>query len=167
MALKCDEARRRLMTDGHNSQALEHLEGCAPCFEALEAGDPIVQVLVAARPAETPVPADLVTAVLMRWHTRRTRLLTTLTTALAIAAALVAVGIEVLVGADPARLAHFAPGLVGAASGWVGAGLTAAQTMQSILLGAPALLAVMTAVTIVSCAVWLKLARSLPNWRPA
>ena len=155
------------MTDGGDPQALEHLEGCAACFEALEAGDPIVQMLVAARPAETPVPADLATAVLRRWHPRRTRLLTTLTTALAIAAAVVAVAIEVLVGADPARLAHLTPGLVSAASGWVGAGLTAAQTMQSILLGAPAVLALMTAVTIVTCAVWLKLARSLPNWRSA
>ena len=155
------------MSDGGDSQAVQHLGGCAACFEVLEAGDPIVQLLVAARPAETPVPAGLATGVLRRWHPQRTRLLTSLTTALAIAAAVVAVAIEVLVGADPARLAHFAPGLVGAASGWVGAGLTAAQTMQSILLGAPALLAVMTAVTIVTCAVWLKLARSLPNWRPA
>lgn len=165
--MKCDEARRRLVTDGGDSQAVEHLAGCAACFEALESGDPIVQVLVAARPAETPAPAGLATAVLRRWHARRTRLLTTLTTGMAIAAALVAVGIEVLVGADPAWLAHFAPGLIGAASGWVGAGLTAAQTVQSILLGAPAVLALMTAVTIATCAVWLKLARSLPSWRPA
>lgn len=165
--MKCDEARRRLMTDGGDSQALEHLKGCTACFEALEAGDPVVQLLLAARPAEAPVPAGLATAVLWRWRPQRTRLMAILTTGLAIAAALVAAGIEVLVGADPALLAHFAPGLVGAASGWVGAGLTAAQTVQSILLGAPAVLALMTAVTIATCAVWLKVARSLPDWRPA
>ena len=165
--MKCDEARRLLMTDGGDSQALEHLEGCTACFEALETGDPVVQLLLAARPAETPVPAGMATAVLGRWRPQRTRLLTTLTAGLAIAAAVVAVGIEVLVGADPALLAHFASGLVGAASGWVGAGLTAAQTVQSILLGAPAVLASMTAVTIVTCALWLKLARLLPAWKPA
>jgi hypothetical protein len=155
------------MTDGGDSQAVEHLEGCTACFEALEAGDPIVHLLVAARPAETPVPADLASAVLKHWHPRRARLMTTLTTGLAIAAALVAVGIEVLVGAEPSRLADLAPGLVDAAAGWIGGELTAAQTVQSILLGAPAVLALMTAVTIVTCAVWLKLARSLPNWKPA
>jgi len=165
--LKCDEARRRLLTDGGDSQSIEHLEGCAACFEALEAGDPVVRLLVAARPAEAPAPAGLATAVLGRWRPRRVRLLTTVTTGLAIAAAVVAVGIEVLVGADPSRLARVAPGLVAAASSWVGSGLTAAQTMQSILLGAPAVLASMTAATVVTCAVWLKLARSLPAWKPA
>src|SRR5262249_13075272 len=134
-------------------------------FEALEAGDPIVQLLVAARPAETPVPGGLATAVLRRWHPWRIRLLTTLTTALASAAAVVAVAIEVLVGADPSVLVHFGPGLAAAASSWVDSGLIAAQTVQSILLGAPAVLASMTTVTIVTCAVWLKLARSLPTWK--
>ena len=165
--MKCDEARRRLLTDGGDSQSIEHLEGCAACFEALEAGDPVVRLLVAARPAEAPAPAGLATAVLGRWRPRRVRLLTTVTTGLAIAAAVVAVGIEVLVGADPSRLARVAPGLVAAATSWVGSGLTAAQTMQSILLGAPAVLASMTAATVVTCAVWLKLARSLPAWKPA
>jgi len=165
--LKCDEARRRLLTDGGDSQSIEHLEGCAACFEALEAGDPVVRLLVAARPAEAPAPAGLAAVVLGRWRPRRVRLLTTVTTGLAIAAAVVAVGIEVLVGADPSRLARVAPGLVAAATSWVGSGLTAAQTMQSILLGAPAVLASMTAATVVTCAVWLKLARSLPAWKPA
>lgn len=165
--MECDEARRRLLTDGGDSQAVEHLEGCAACFEALEAADPLVRLLAAARPAETPAPAGLAAAVLGRWRPRRMRLLTTLTTGLAIAAAAVGVGIEVFVGADPSLLARLAPGLVAAASSWVGSGLVAAQTVQSILLGAPAVLASMTAVTIVSCAVWLKLARSLPAWRPA
>src|SRR5262245_39848070 len=146
---------------------MEHLEGCAACFEALEAGDPVVRLLVAARPAEAPAPAGLAAAVLGRWRPQRVRMLTTVTTGLAIAAAVVAVGIEVFVGADPSRLARVAPGLVAAASSWVGSGLTAAQTMQSILLGAPAVLASMTTVTIVTCAVWLKLARSLPTWKPA
>jgi len=167
VALECDEARRRLAAGSGDSEAVEHLEGCAACFEALEAGDPVVRLLAAARPAETPAPAGLATAVLGRWHPRRMRLLTTLTTGLAIAAAAVAVGIEALVGADPSLLVHLAPGLAPAASSWVGSGLIAAQTVQSILLGAPAVLASMTTVTIVTCAVWVKLARSLPTWKPA
>jgi len=86
---------------------------------------------------------------------------------MAITVALVAVAIEVLLGVDPARLSGLAPGLLAATASLAGGPLIAAQTVQSILFGTPALLAALTAVTVLVCAVWLKLARTVPNWRPA
>ena len=85
----------------------------------------------------------------------------------AIAAVAVAVVVEALVGADPARLAALVSGLLGQASAWVGGGLTAAQSAQSILLGVPAVLVALTAATAAVCALWLKLVLSLPAWRSA
>lgn len=86
---------------------------------------------------------------------------------MAIAAVAVAVAVEALVGADPARLAALVFSLLGAAFGWVGGALTAAQSAQSILLGVPAVLAALTAATVAACALWLKLVLSLPAWRSA
>jgi len=162
--LKCDEARQRLLNDPEDLRALEHLQGCRECFEALEAADPVVSLLVAARPAEAPAPSSLAQAVLERWRPGRLR---SVTIGIAIAIALVAVAIEALLGADPARLSIYGPGLVAAASSLAGGSLIAAQTAQSILLGTPPLLAALTTVTVLICAAWLKLARTVPQWRSA
>ena len=162
--MKCDEARRRLLTDAADPRAVEHLEGCRECFEALEAADPLVPLLVAARPADAPAPSSILQAVLGRWSHRSLR---PVTVGMAITVALVAVAIEVLLGVDPARLSGLAPGLLAATASLAGGPLIAAQTVQSILFGTPALLAALTAVTVLVCAVWLKLARTVPNWRPA
>lgn len=162
--MKCDEARQRLLTDPEDLRALEHLHGCRECFEALEAADPVVPLLVAARPAAAPAPSSLVQTVLERWRPGRLR---AVTVGIAIAIALVAVAIEALLGADPSRLAIYGPGLLAAASSLAGGSLIAAQTVQSILVGTPALLAALTAVTVLVCAVWVKLARTVPRWRPA
>ena len=162
--MKCDEARQRLLSGPEDPRAVEHLQGCRECFEALEAADPVVSLLVAARPAEAPAPSSLAQAVLGRWRPGRLR---SVTIGIAIAIALVAVAIEALLGADPAWLAFYGPGLVAAASSLAGGPVIAAQTAQSILVGTPALLAALTAVTVLACAVWLKLARTVPRWRPA
>lgn len=162
--MKCDEARQRLLSGPEDPRALEHLQDCRECFEALEAADPVVSLLVAARPAEALAPSSLVLAVLERWRPGRLR---SMTVGIAIAIALVAVAIEGLLGADPSRLAIYGPGLFAAASSLAGGSLIAAQTAQSILVGTPALLAVLTVVTVLACAIWLKLARTVPRWRPA
>ena len=162
--MKCDEARQRLLTDPEELRALEHLQGCRECFEVLEGADPLVSLLVAARPADAPAPSSLARAVLERWRPGRLR---SMTVGIAIAIALVAVAVEGLLGVDPSRLAIYGPGLFAAASGLAGGPVIAAQTVQSILVGTPALLAALTAVTVLVCAVWLKLARTVPRWRPA
>jgi len=162
--LKCDDARRRLLTDAADPRAIEHLEGCRECFEAIEAADPLVPLLVAARPADAAGPSSLAEAVLARWRPGRSRLVTV---GLAIAVTLVAIAMEALLGVDPARLASAGPGLAAAAASLISGALTAVQAVQSILVGTPALLAALTALTALACAIWLKLARSLPNWRPA
>jgi hypothetical protein len=166
VALKCEDARR-LLADRGDADAAEHLERCAACFEALEAADPVVRLLVAARPAVAPAPPWLANMVLERWRPGRWRLRTVMTAGTAIAAVAVAVVVEALVGADPARLAALVFGLLGDASAWVGGALTAAQSAQSILLGVPAVLAALTAATAAACALWLKLVLSLPAWRSA
>ena len=165
--MKCEDARRRLLADRGDADAAEHLERCAACFEALEAADPVVRLLVAARPAVAPAPPWLANTVLERWRPGRWRLRTVMTTGMAVAAVAVAVAAETLVGADPARLAILVSGLLGAAFGWVGGALTAARSAQSVLLGVPAVLAALTAATAASCALWLKLVLSLPAWRSA
>jgi len=162
--LKCDDARRRLLTDAADPRAIEHLDGCRECFEAIEAADPLVPLLVAARPADAAGPSSLAEAVLARWRPGRSRLVTV---GLAIAVTLVAIAMEALLGVDPARLASAGPGLAAAAASLISGALTAVQAVQSILVGTPALLAALTALTALACAIWLKLARSLPNWRPA
>ena len=162
--MKCDDARRRLLTDAADPRAIEHLEGCRECFEAIEAADPLVPLLVAARPADAAGPSSLAEAVLARWRPGRSRLVTV---GLAIAVTLVAIAMEALLGVDPARLASAGPGLAAAAASLISGALTAVQAVQSILVGTPALLAALTALTALACAIWLKLARSLPNWRPA
>ena len=162
--MKCDDARRRLLTDAADPRAIEHLDGCRECFEAIEAADPLVPLLVAARPADAAGPSSLAEAVLARWRPGRSRLVTV---GLAIAVTLVAIAMEALLGVDPARLASAGPGLAAAAASLISGALTAVQAVQSILVGTPALLAALTALTALACAIWLKLARSLPNWRPA
>ena len=162
--MKCDDARRRLLTDAADPRAIEHLDGCRECFEAIEAADPLVPLLVAARPADAAGPSSLAEAVLARWRPGRSRLVTV---GLAIAVTLVAIAMEALLGVDPARLASTGPGLAAAAASLISGALTAVQAVQSILVGTPALLAALTALTALACAIWLKLARSLPNWRPA
>jgi hypothetical protein len=57
--------------------------------------------------------------------------------------------------------------MAAAAASLISGALTTVQTVQGILVGTPALLAALTALTALACAIWLKLARSLPNWRPA
>lgn len=165
--MKCEDAQRRLLADGGDADAAEHLRGCAACFEALEAADPIVRLLVAARPAGAPAPGWMAKAVLEHWRPGQWRLRTVMTAGMAIAAVAVAVAVEALVGADPARLAALVFGLLGAAFAWVGGALAAAQSAQSILLGVPAVLVALTAATAVACALWLKLVLSLPAWRSA
>jgi len=162
--LKCDEARERLLNDYEDPRALQHLQGCRECFEALEAADPLVALLLAARPADAPAPSSLVQAVLERWRPGRLR---SVTVGVGVAVALVAVAIEALLGADPARLATYTSGLFAAAAGLAGGMLIAAETVQSILVGAPALLAVLTVLTVLVCAIWLQLARTVPRWTPA
>jgi hypothetical protein len=169
--LRCEEARRLLLAGADDVQATRHLEGCAACFEALEAGDPLVPALIAARPPDTPAPAGLAPAVLTRWSAGRARPLTAfggaLTAGLAAAAVLAAIVIEALVGAEPARLAALWA-LAGALLAVVESALVALSAIRSILYELPGVLSAFTVLTLAVCALWLRLVLSgVPTWRSA
>lgn len=165
--MKCDEARRRHATDPDDAFALEHVAGCAECFDALEAADPVVGLMVAARPADDAAPSTIAPNVLRRWRPERARLASVVLSGLAISAALAAVAVEALLGVDPARIAGQFLVLAGAASAWVDGAMMAAQSAQSIVFGTPAVLAALMASTAVTFTLWLTLVRSARHWRSA
>jgi hypothetical protein len=168
--LRCDEARRRLLAGGADGRDLRHLEECAACFEALEAADPLVPALTAARPPDTPAPAGLAQAVLARWSpVARNPLpaLGPLTIGLAVAAVLFAAVLEVLVGAEPSRLAALWR-VGGALLAVAQSALVALSTIRSVLYDMPRLLSAFTVLTLATCALWLRLALGgVPTWRSA
>jgi hypothetical protein len=65
----CEEARKRLAVDsGLNPvEAEAHLDGCAACFEWLEARDPLLRAVRAARPPQVEPAAELAPRVLAAW----------------------------------------------------------------------------------------------------
>lgn len=173
--MRCDEARRRLAADVDDAAASRHLETCARCFEALEAADPLVPALVAARPLDEPAPAGLASAVLDRWRRPRarrwgwpsTRAEGLVSGGLAAAALVAALFIEASVGAEPARLAAL-PVLVRLVAELVGSALFALLTARSVLLDMPAVLSLLTLLTLGICLLWVRLALSgVPTWRSA
>jgi hypothetical protein len=168
--LRCDEARRRLLAGAGDARVLRHLEDCAACFDALEAADSLVPALTAARPPATPAPAGLVQAVLARWSPAGRSpfpALGPLTVGLAVAAVLFAAVLEVLVGAEPSRLAALWR-VAGALFAVAQSALVALSTIRSVLYDMPRLLSAFTVLTLVTCALWLRLAlRGVPTWRSA
>lgn len=67
--MQCEEARR-LVLEGDLDAAELHVAGCEACFAYLEAADPVVTAIQAARPDQALAPAALARRVLARW-TRR------------------------------------------------------------------------------------------------
>jgi hypothetical protein len=166
VALRCEEARRRLLADAADGQAGEHLMDCADCFEALEAADPVIRLLVDALPAPAPAPVRTAASVLARWRPRQGRLQVALTAALAASAAVAAVVIEALVGVEPARLAA----LAAAGTAMLDAGaavLLVVQSLRAAALEIPGLLGGLSLATLAVCALWMRFVLSLPNWRSA
>jgi hypothetical protein len=159
--LRCDEARWRLRAHAWDHEASRHLESCVACFEALESADPLTPALRGARPADAPAPEGLADAVLARRPGRPAWL-----PVAAAAAVLVLTGVvtlEVLAGAGPAWLGAVAGGLAAGATG----ALAPLVAVRDILLDRPAALTVFGAVTLASCALWLRLALRPPTWRLA
>ena len=168
--MKCDEARRRLLAGAEDPAATRHLEGCAACFDALEATDPLVPSLVAASPPPSPAPDGLLPAVLARWADQPRPLTAPvggLTLGLAAVALLAAFAIEAFVGAEPGRLAELGV-LAGAALDLAGTAVVGLATVRSILLDQPWALSVLTVLTLAVCSLWLRLAaHGVPTWRSA
>lgn len=165
--MRCDEARRRLRADAMDAPASRHLESCAACFAVLEAGDPLTGALRTARPADGMAPAGLVDAVLARWRQpRRSRVRTVLTGALAAVAVAFAAAIELLVGAEPGRLAGLGA-LAGAVSETMGGALASFAVIRAVLLDEPAVLIAFGTVTVATFALWLRLAIRPPAWSSA
>jgi hypothetical protein len=167
--LRCEEARSRLLAGAEDEDAIHHLEGCAACFDALEAADPLVPSLVAASPPPSPAPDGLLPGVLARWAGAGplTAPAGGLTLGLAAVALLAALVIEALVGAEPGRLAELGV-LAGAALNVAGTALVGLATVRSILFDQPLALSVLTVLTLAVCSLWLRLAaHGVPTWRSA
>jgi predicted anti-sigma-YlaC factor YlaD len=148
----------------HDPEVEAHLAGCAACFAALEAADPVVRLLTAARPADAAAPAAIGAAILGRWRPRRAHWRARLA-GVAIAAVLaVALAIEALVGAEPARLTL----LIGTAgSSWIApiAGAVAALgAIRAAAFDVPGLLAGLSLVTVAICGLWMRFVLALPTW---
>ena len=164
--LGCEEARRRLLA-GHDAEAEAHLAGCADCFEALEAGDPMAALLVAARPPAIAPGAGLADRVLARWRPGRHTVGGWGTVALAALAVLVGVVIESLVASDPGHVAAVAAAEVRSAVTLAGHWLRAAVALREIVLETPVLIGALSAVTLAAGALWLRLASGTLTWRYA
>jgi hypothetical protein len=164
--LRCDEARRRLAVNAEDARAGRHLQGCAVCFAVLEADDPLAGALRAARPADVAAPDGLADAVLARWRPTWARPPAVLTAGLAVAALAIAAAIELMVGAEPGRLA----GLSGTADilldGMAGL-LVGLLALRSALFETPAALTAFGAVTLAACVLWFRLALRPPAWGSA
>jgi hypothetical protein len=164
--LRCDEARRRLLADAMDREAGGHLEGCVACFDALEAADPLAGALRAAQPVAVAAPGGLAAAVVARWHPGRPGALTILTGALVASAIVVAAAIELLAGAEPARLAVLGS-IASAVAAGAGHALATLLAVRGALAGAPAALTAFSAFTAAVCVLWLRLATRVPVWRLA
>lgn len=165
--MRCEDARRRLLAHAWDHEASRHLESCPACFAALEAADPLTSALRAARPDDAAAPAGIAAAVLARRaRPGRVRLLRALTAASAVVAVAVAAAIELLVGAEPARLAGL-PALAGSLADGLSGALAPLEAIRSILIEQPAVLTAFGALTVAVCALWLRLALRPPTWRLA
>jgi hypothetical protein len=161
--LRCDDARQRLLAHAWDHEAGRHLESCAACFAALESADPLAGALRGARPDDAPAPSGLTDAVLARWLSGRSPARRAVT-GLAVVAIVVAGALELIAGAEPARLAGLGTIVSTLADGVAGA-LTPLVAVRSILFGEPAVLTAFGAVTAAACALWLRLALRPPVWR--
>lgn len=162
--MRCDEARRRLLAHAWDHEASLHLESCATCFQALESADPLAGALRSARPDDAPAPASVTSSVLARWRPGGSPLLRPVTAALAVIAVVVAAAVELLVGAEPARLEGLGVVVGSLADGLLGA-LAPLLAVRSILFDQPAALTVFSALTLAACGLWLRLALRPPAWR--
>jgi hypothetical protein len=162
--MRCEEARRRLLTHAWDAQASRHLESCAACFAALEAADPLATAMRSARPEDAPAPDSIADAVMARLRPRRrpSRLPAALTAGIVAAVVLMAIAVELVVGVEPDRLAW-----LGNPTGNVLPALTPLLVIRAILLDEPVLLTALGATTAFACALWLRLALRPPTWRAA
>lgn len=153
--MRCEDARP-LLLKGQHAEAEAHLESCEICFGWLEAHDPIVAVLQAARPALSPAPASVASTVLARWQPHRVSLGTGI--AAAIALSVLGLGLSALsILAAPALTASFLASAsdVAAIVQAVAAGLLAVP--RALLLDQPLGLAAFTVATVAVCALWARL----------
>ncbi len=154
--MQCEEARRSWRAGTSLPDAEEHFRTCPACFEVLEAEDPLVDLLRAARPpAAQPSPA-LARRILERWQPARVSWRLGIVAAAALAlAALVILGLAVWSAPGLAE-ASFAAASITANTGLaVLVALLAAPRV--LLLGYPIVLAGYLVLTIVLCALWSRL----------
>jgi hypothetical protein len=153
--MRCEEARP-LLLKGPHAEAERHLETCPACFDWLEAHDPIVAVLQAARPAQVAAPAGMASAVLAGWQPHRVSLRLGIAAAIGLSLAGAAVS-AFFVLAAPAFAASFlaSMGDLGATLEGIAAGLLAVP--RALLFDQPLALAAFTAATVAVCALWARL----------
>lgn len=167
--MRCEEVRARLQPDALelDPELETHMAGCAACFAALEAADPVARMLRAARPPEAAAPARMAAMVLARWQPQRASRRARLAGLAAAAVIAVALAIEVLVGAEPAHVTVLI-GTMG--SSWIapGAGVVATfSAVRAIALDLPGLLVGLSLATVAACGLWARVVLALPTWRSA
>ncbi len=154
--MQCKEARRSWGAGASLPDAAEHFRTCPACFEALEAEDPLVDLLRAARPAAAQPSPALARRILERWRPARVSWRLDIAAAAALALAAVAIlGLAV----------WSAPGLAGAsfaaASITANTGLAVLVALfaapRVLLLDYPTVLAGYLVLTIVLCALWIRM----------
>jgi predicted anti-sigma-YlaC factor YlaD len=153
--VRCEEARP-LLLKGEHAQAEDHLLTCEACFNWLEAHDPLVAVLQAARPAPSPVPERLAPALVQRWQPHRVSLRLGIAAAMALSLLGLALSaISVLAAPALAASLLVSIGDVAATVQAVIDGLIAVP--RALLLDQPLALAAFTAATVAVCALWARL----------
>ena len=153
--MRCEQARP-LLLKGPHLEAETHLLSCEACFDWLEAHDPIVAVLQAARPAPSPVPVPIASAVLERWQPHRVSLRLGIAAAMALSLAGLALSAFSILAA-PALAASllFSIGDLAATVQAVIDGLLAVP--RALLFDQPLALLAFTTATAAVCALWARL----------
>jgi predicted anti-sigma-YlaC factor YlaD len=153
--MRCDQARP-LLLKGEQAEAELHLSTCDACFEWLEAHDPIVSLLKAARPSAAAVPSGLATGVAERWQPHRVSLRLGIAAAMALSLGGLALA-AVAILAAPAVAASTLVSIGDAATTAAGIVDDLLAVPRSLIFDQPLTLVAFTAATVLVCALWARL----------
>jgi len=153
--VECELALQRLRAGG-DPAAEAHLASCPTCFATLEEADPITHLLRAARPDPVTPGAQLPARILAAWRPQFVSFRVAAVAALLLSAAGVA-AVGLAIGTLPGVVAGavvFTADLLGTLSTVLAAMLALPRTL---FLENPVRLIAFSALTVLACAVWIRL----------